>query len=484
MTAVIAPPRPPAPAQAPATLGPAAARRLPALGAWWLSPVGALVIVGPASLFGAWAIGDARYRSEWRTPKALTGSFAVLLLAGLVAILLGAAWMQLRSSSVWRGRWPDLDDDARAVLHRAGTWTFRATIFGYLALTAIGIGRGVSPITLLTSLVTFSTTDDMKSSFAPIAGVSSFTQVGIAHVVIGGLLVRSRRAGRSAADRRVRRRLVVLLGLALLRSFLLSERLAILELAVPLLSIAALRLSVHGRAAVRRRVRWAPAVLLPALFTVFGAFEYTRSWKYYSAHGGGSFWDFALVRFAGYYATAYNNAAIAQAHAVFPGRLPYWVIELFWTAPGISQLGLYERLSGGDAGQAFGDAITAYGNPEFNNPGGLGVPFIDLGPVGGVLFLLGLGLLSGWCWSSLRGGRPAGMLLYPVFLTGLFELPRYLYLPEGRVLPALVVLILVGRRLRRGHASVLARRLGLAPPSRPAPRRAPGPAAGLAGVAA
>jgi hypothetical protein len=63
------------------------------------------------------------------------------------------------------------------------------------------------------------------------------------------------------------------------------------------------------------------------------------------------------------------------------------------------------------------------------------------------------------------------MLLHPVFLTGLFELPRYLYLPEGRVLPALVVLVLVGLRLRRGRASVLARRL------RPRPVRLPRPLA-------
>jgi hypothetical protein len=435
------------------------APRRPPLGVWWLSPVGAVLLVGPASLFGAWVIGDARYRHEWRTPKELTASFAVLVLAGLVALLLGAGWMQLRASRLWRGPWPALDDDARAVLSRAGTWTFRVTVFGYVALTAIGLSRGVSPISLVKAVATFSTSDAMKNSFAPIAGVSSFTQVGIAHVVVGGLLVRSRHTSRTPEDRRVRRRLGLVLVLALLRSFLLSERLAVLELAVPLLAIAVLRRSTDPRPRVRWWLRLVPVVLLPALLTVFGAFEYSRSWKFYSTHGGGSFWDFALVRFAGYYATAYNNAAIAHAHGTFPGRLPYWVVELFWTAPGSSQLNLYDKLSGGDAGTAFSDAVAAYGNPEFNNPGGLGVPFVDLGPVGGLLFLLGLGVLSGWCWTSLRAGRRAGALLYPVFLTGLYELPRYLYLPEGRVLPALVVLVLIGLRLRRGHASKFARRL-------------------------
>jgi hypothetical protein len=438
-------------------------RRAPALGAWWLSPVGAVLLVGPASLLGAWAISDARYRAEWRTPKELTDSFTVLMLAGLAALVLGAAWWQLRSPKVWRGPWPALDDTQRALLHRAATWPFRATMFGYLALTAIGLARGVSPGTLLVSLATFSTSDGLKDAFAPIAGVSSFTQVGIAHVVIGTLLLRSPRAGRAAADRLVRRRLAVVLVLALLRAFLLSERLAVLELLVPALAIVALRGSVHARRAVRLRVRLAPAVLLPALIAVFGFFEYTRSWQFYRAHGGSSFWDFAVVRFAGYYATAYNNSAIVEAHGTFPGRLPYWVVELLWTAPGPAQLDLYGRLSGGDAGWAFAQAIAQHGNPEFNNPGGLGVPFIDLGPVGALLFLLALGAVCGWCWASLRSGRPAGMLLYPVVLVGLFELPRYLYLTQGRVLPALVVLVLLAARLQRGRPSLVAHRLGLAP---------------------
>jgi hypothetical protein len=103
--------------------------------------------------------------------------------------------------------------------------------------------------------------------------------------------------------------------------------------------------------------------------------------------------------------------------------------------------------------QDFATAVAQYGNPEFNNPGGLGVPFVDLGSLGGLVFFLTLGVLVGWLWTRLRAGRPLGMLLYPMVLTGLFELPRYLYLTEGRVLPPLVVLVLIARRLERGAPS-------------------------------
>lgn len=431
------------------------ARPAPPVGVWWLSPVGAVLLVVPASLLGAWLISDARYRSEWTTPKVLTGAFTVVMLLGLVALVLGASWGQLRNSRVRRGRWPVLSTADRATLHRAGTWTFRATMAGYAAMGALGLARGVSPVRLVLALVTFSTSDSLKAAFSPVAGLTTFTQVGIAHVVVAGLLLHRRAT--AAADRLVRRRLIVVLVLGALRAFLLSERLAVLELLVPLLAIAGLRLSVHRRGAARRLVRLAPVVLLPVLLAVFGAFEYARSWQFYKAHGGSSFTDFVVIRFAGYYATAYNNAAIADAHATFPGRLPYWVVEWFWTAPVVSQLHLYERFSGGSATDGFAIAVQQYGNPEFNNPGGLGVPFVDLGVLGGLLFLLALGVLAGRCWASALAGHPFGMLLYPVLLTGLFELPRYLYLCQGRVLPALVVLALIARRLSRGPSPTAAR---------------------------
>ena len=84
--------------------------------------------------------------------------------------------------------------------------------------------------------------------------------------------------------------------------------------------------------------------------------------------------------------------------------------------------------------------LAQYGNPEFNNPGGLAVPAVDFGAVGGVLFFLVAGLVIGFAHRSWRAGNPAGLLLYPVLFTGLLELPRYLYWTQGRVVPAYLVL--------------------------------------------
>jgi oligosaccharide repeat unit polymerase len=430
---------------------PARPRRLipgPTVGVWWLTPIGAPLLVVPISLFGAWVIGDARYRQEWRTPKVIDGSFTVMLGIGLVALLLGAAVPVLARRRTWYGPWPALSIGDRALLYRASTWIFRATIGGYAALLAAGMSRGVTPVTLLHILLSFDFSSDiLKRSFAPIAGLTTFTQLGIAYVIVAGLLLGT------DDEHRTRRRLAVVMVAAAARAFLLSERLALLELVIPLIAVWALRASGHtGR---RRRIATlAPVALIPVVVAVFGAFEYVRSWQVYKTQDGTSFLDFVMVRFAGYYATAYNNAAIAYQHSTFPHRMPYGSIQAVWDAPVISQVGLYGLLTGGgNADAAYGTALAQYGNPEFNNPGGLGVPFTDFGPVGGVIYFFVLGAVVGLIWASLRAGSAWGMLIYPVVVTTLLEIPRYLYLVQGRVLPALAALLLIAWRLQRGRPS-------------------------------
>jgi len=45
------------------------------------------------------------------------------------------------------------------------------------------------------------------------------------------------------------------------------------------------------------------------LFAVFVVGEYFRSWQFYQHVFSGTFLEFAIIRFAGYYATALNTGA-------------------------------------------------------------------------------------------------------------------------------------------------------------------------------
>lgn len=399
---------------------------------WWTTPLGSLVLVVPLSLAVAVQIPDSDYRLFYKVPRVISGSQSAVFLAAAGMLAVGTLLpLAARVRSAPRS-WVALPLGSLAVLRKAERIAFWLTALGYLLLGALGAARGATPALLINAVVSQDNYGgQLKTVFAPVAGVTSLTQVGIAYVVVAGLLLCH---GRSTA---LVRRLVIVLVLGLMRSFLLTERLALLELIVPLVAIGATRLRSRPR-----RGGWlpyAPVLAIPLLLVVFGAFEYSRSWQYYRGRTTHSFPLFVVNRLAGYYATSYNNGALQLDHLT-SGRLPYDSIQSFWTAPGIAQLDLYHSLTGQNGGDLLTNVLSQYGNPEFNNPGGLAVPLVDFGTIGGLLFFLAAGIAIGFVYRGWRSSEPLGLLVYPVLFTGLLELPRYLYWTQGRVFPALVFL--------------------------------------------
>lgn len=408
-------------------------------GLWWISPVGALALVVPVSLWAAWKLPDETYRRAWGTAKALTTPTTLLLLGGMLILMVGTALPLVSARRRAVGKpWPNFTDRQWSMLATASTWLFWLTVFGYAAMGAAGVARGVRPSDIIAAFVDQNNlSGQLKAAFAPITGITSFTQIGVAFVVVAALLVFHR------SERKTWLRLALILFLAFVRSFVATERLAILELIVPLIVVAAFTYVGDPRPRIRGFVKLAPVILIPAVVAVFAVFEYSRSWVFYKQQSSGSFVDFALERFAGYYATAYNNGQLALDHLPLDGHVPYVSIQALWDAPGISQLNLYGILNGGPPPD-LGQVLTQYGNPEFNNECGLCDPFVDWGPVGGLIFFLCAGLLIGLVYRGFCNGSPVSTLVYPTLVTGLFEIPRYMYWTQGRVFSALVALVVVG----------------------------------------
>ncbi|NHC13420.1 hypothetical protein [Motilibacter deserti] len=422
---------------------------------WWLAPTGAALLVLPGSLYLAWAADDTRYRLAWRVPKLLTDSTVLLLLVAILLLVAGSLWpLAMARRQVLPGPWPALQPGARRLLVRAERVLFAGTMLGYAGLLLAGVSRGVTPAFAIQSLFGSGSSDDLKRAFSPIAGVTTFTQLGILQVVVACLLLAA------GGARGVRPRLAVVIALATLRAFALSERLALLELALPAGAVAATALYTRGSRLTRGLVLTAPLVFAPAVVGLFAASERLRSWRFYSTHGYSSFSTFITDRFSGYYATSYNNGQLSLDAAPFPGRLPYDNLIALWSAPGVEQAHAYTRLSGQDASAVFQTALAQQANPEFNNPGGLAAAFVDFGHTGGLVYFLLVGSLLGLAYVAFLAGRLSGLLVYPVLLTGLLDLPRYVYWTQGRVLPAFlaaaVVLVLSrsrGRRQRERRAS-------------------------------
>lgn len=407
-------------------------------GLWWISPAGALVFVVVPTIVLAAAISDKAYEQSWATPKYFTGASALLLLQG-VGVFMAMSALPL----LGRGRrresagWPGLSDHVLDRMTRASNVLFWITIFGYAVYGLVGVARGARPAMLVDALVSQDTLGgELKEMFAPVSGVTTLTQVGIAYIVVAVVIMLSRRQSG------LRGRVAILAFLALFRAFFLSERLAIIELAVPVVALVVCALAGSRSNPIRLGVRLLPVLLAPLALVMFGLFEYSRSWQFYQSKIGGSFTDFAVDRFAGYYVTAYNNGQIAMSYEEFPGRVPLRTLEGFWTAPVIQQLNLYERLSPGGE-DLFQTLLRLRGNPEFNNPCGVCDPFVDYGHAGALIWFAAAGLLLGWIYRCFCNGSLWAVLVYPPMVTGLLELPRYLYWTQGRWLPALAALLAV-----------------------------------------
>ena len=397
--------------------------------------MGALALVVPLPLWAAATVDDTEYRLQWNTPKAVGTMTVTLAAAGALLLLVGALTAQLGMRPRYRQGWPDLTDRAVDRLQRASSVLFWLTVTGYGAFALAATARGLTLSALVSALVS---QDNYQSAFkqqlAPIPGVTTLTQVGVAYVVVAAMLLSVRWSRQTA------QRLGVVIVLAVVRAFLNTERLALLELAVPLVVVAAVAAYRRRSSGLGRSMPLAPALLLPLLIVIFGAFEYSRSWQYFQSRTDQGFPRFVLTRLAGYYVTAYNNGQLRLDYERFPGRLPYESIQALWDAPVIKQLGLYERLSAVPPLSAT-QILERHGNPEFNNPGGLLVPFVDFGVLGGLLFFLVAGLAVGAAYRGFAQGSITGLLVYPPLLTGLYDLPRYIYWTQGRLLPALVCLL-------------------------------------------
>lgn len=414
---------------------------------WWLSPTAVTVAVAAVSVSLTAAVGDDRFRELWGSPKSVTGSGLLLLSSGALTLALAAgAVIAVRPVGRLDGRWPALTPSARSVLSKASTVLMTFTVAGYLGF-AILIARSGVAWSSLDAAAGYMDGPPIKDVVGTVPGLTTMTQFGMAAVIISAVLLADR------FSRAELLKIVVVVGLAVPRAFLFTERLAVLELVVPLAVVACYRLATAGRA--RRLIQLLPVMAIPATVGIFSVFEYFRSWEFYRGSSE-SFWRFSAERAAGYYATALNNGYLRLTHLDPPGHVPVDTMSFFWNAPVIDSLRLYDRVAGNVPGrtaplgdQDYVSLLTNFGNPEFNNSTGYAAPFIDYGIAGGLLYFAIVGVVAGLLYRSFCDGTPFGLLGYPLLFVGLIELPRYVHWAQGRAFPSWVALIVVAVLLSR-----------------------------------
>jgi hypothetical protein len=411
---------------------------------WWLNPAVAFGV--PTMIVGviAYSLGSGDYQQFWRTAKYFDFSCFNLLLAVVFTFvcgcLLGAARRSGRervSTTDWKlaVRWQSV----RLLFNVC----FVLSVLAYAIWLAAGIKKGLDLGMILGILRGASDAHYLLryDYLTTIPGVTTGTQLGITVIVLGVPL------GVVNGWRTVRWQLAIVLVLGLIRTFLNSERLAIIELLVPfVVSLIWLQPATSRR--LRLLTRSAPIIAGMFLYCFFGAAEYFRSWLDSYARTESNFWEFVAVRLTGYYTTALNNGALLwKVDGPFPLQLPPITLDFVWHFPIIKDLlpVLFPALRAyaGDVADArYTDLLSASANPELTNPSGVFSPLIDYGLTGGLLYWLVCGLICGYLYREFRLRSVAGIFLYPALFISLIEATRVLYWCEGRFFPAMFALVI------------------------------------------
>lgn len=450
---------------------------------WWLAPHWLLLLTVVPSAVAALLAPSRWYNELWRTPKYVDAAAVVYVAAAVAALLAGLVAGQRLIARHPSSPLDRTDATTHGVLVRSARVLLALTIVGYVAYILAAARSGIGPADIVAVLQGLNNFDEpLKDRLGNIPGLTTLTQCGAAFIVVEAVL--STRCG----DRRFTKYAVALLVVCAARALLMSERLALIEVVLPFVLTRVL--TGRRRSARRERVvALAPVLAVPALLVGFGAMEYARSWVWYSQNSDFTFVEFVGARLTGYYATSYNNGEMRRQFDHYPQRLPFESVELFWQFPAVEALLPYDEVTDGPTKpESFDVLLERHANPEFNSPGGYLSPIIDLGLPGGLAFLAVVGTLIGAAHAASRANAVLGLLLYPICCVALLEWPRYQYLSQGRALPMLLCLLVVGIRVNeqaarhRRRVRVMPARGTTAAPARktvvpPAPALLPSPVA-------
>jgi hypothetical protein len=400
---------------------------------WWLNPAWLFAVVLGTTLLIAFLQGEGAY-DRHGTPKYIETKHVLFGIMGILAYMLGAR-LDARIGGPPRAT----PSEARRVVRFWFWLTFALTLFGYTFWVTQAIRQGFSVDMLDEIIADAGEAEDMVRNkwFTTIPGVTTCVQFAVPTILLGSWLLVN-------GERRVIVPMALILSLAVVRALVWQERLTVLELVVPAF-VLGLRARVLVRpfaAGLRTLLQLAPLLGVVALLVIFGGAEYFRSWSYYQDQFD-SVAEFTVWRVTGYYTSSHNNGAM-YLETQEPLPLPYWTLRPLWKFPGMSETPFgYQELTGVDAAETQLTMLDRYGTRELNNEGGLFMPIVDFGLIGGIVFWFAAGFVGGRLYRCFLAGTLAGLTMYPLVVLATLEAPRLLYLSYTRAFPGVVSVLVV-----------------------------------------
>lgn len=392
-------------------------------GYWWEDPA-RLVLMFILPLYGLLSLG--LLGGQKSIARIYFDGFHAFAGALFLLVVMAAAWLATTEVQTRRGPPAPPVDVPRRVLDVL----FTLALFGNLVMMS---GIIAHPALLLAFLHGQATAYDMLEQIGRVTGLSSFTQATAPFVALYFYVFRTSAKGLN----RYKVYMAVLAVLTLLRSFLFAERLALIEMAMPL-ALMVVRFRLRGRYA--RLLVLGPYAAIPLLFGLFIANEYNRSWEAYYVNVYDNIFDFALERLGLYYSTSLNNGAGLLAVLGWGQGHPMFTFDWLMRFPVIGAT--FQPWF--DSSDSFNLFLNSYADPEFNNPSGIFVHFYEWGWFG-LLDAAVLGWLLGRSYAGWRSGNGFWCCAHAVLYVSLMEIMRTPNLFSGRNFLPIVLPIIVFR---------------------------------------
>lgn len=377
---------------------------------WFLRPTVAASLSLCVPTFVWFIIPAGVYRAFWGVTKE-PHSFQFFLIPGaLLAFLLGVWAVHTVVSS----RRPE---PFGYVLLARGLAA--VAIVGYIAFAVQTYRSGIRLGDFINALQFESgAISGIKRRFVTIPGVTTATQFG--PIAAAALVAYGRSVGRNLSIDKWA--IGMLIAGAAARGLFFSERLALVEMLVPLAVVVAMLPSERQLRSPRywHLRRWAPVYAFVIVLVLFTLGEYGRSWTDYYSSTEVGLAEFGSMRLLAYYALSINNFLMLAENGLWDSlyHVAPWV-------PGGGADSLVPQLQ---------EILAAWANPEFNNSGGLLT--VMLGHLLlGLLALFFIGFSIGFLYAHAKEGKPQFVAAYACLFVGLLEFARVPFLLEGRTIP-------------------------------------------------
>jgi oligosaccharide repeat unit polymerase len=405
---------------------------------WWLNPIIVFGLLMGVIIAGTSAVSEQNYLTFYNVNKFIDGINIYFAVFASLAFMFGCFMSRVLFKDLRRTEVLFEDFQRHSSLCTKIVYLlFTFTMFGYFMsfLSLMNNGANILIFYEVIKGEAGAIYQLKHNMLTKTAGVTSFTNFGIPFIILAAYYMYFNR------NRIIKVMIITIILLTIFRALFFAERLALLEITIPYLIVyVILRVTKKGEL---RNINLIPVILVPLIVVLFGIGEYFRSWTNYYQYVYPSYFDFLFIRLSGYYVTALNTGFMYLTQFNFGYMpFPYFTLEWLWKFP-LMPGGVYESTWNVSPTFLFQNELETTGNPEFNNPSGLLLPFHDFGFLGGIVFWVFMGVITGGLYALFVKGYPFGMLLYPIWFLGITEVPRYFYFGSGRFFPAWVFIVIV-----------------------------------------